>query len=1176
MKTIKKILSLVVIISMLASLLITTSYASSEVTYTLDIINYTDANGDALLTLDGATAIKVNSAVTASASTDIMFVAALYNGDTLVKTSGKATVTAAAGTKADLSATITLDAALPTPATGYKVKTFVWEESEKTPVIPANVFPNSDVALASVTVDGTEIEVADTMTYKVAIDQMVAPKVIAKAKNASTKVSVTNPVDFPGSATITLTANDGTEKDYVINYTAPVGVTQSAPASNRIGRNFHAADDPDALVVSDSFTTPTSFAFGSWFLADRGQYYKETSAEVKGKFIYFNDIRTISDTYDYLHGTDYIMSAVANEAVTFTLQRDAVVRVFSSAGTLTDETGWSKESKMDYMTASVSRGQGMPEGYNSLSPACSGQSLNTMHYKTVSAGESVTIGCNTFNRIIVIDYLGYLEEPETALASLSIGGDTVKSAELRNTVFTYAVAGDEDAVPSVEATAIDENAEVEIIYPGIGNNGNIFPGKTIVRVTNGSKSKDYIVKYTTSDALLTTSDVKYGTNFHAADDYNANIISGAPYGSQLFQDRSTPNGTAYTNDVRTINEDWDYLNGTDYFMSSVNGSRAVSFVLNRDAVVRMFSQGSATIDGWTRESNAEGYLIATTTTGQISAETGTVFSYMHYKSFMKGETVSFTLNTQNALAVVDYAGYTKTAVSLETLEVGGEAKTIGAESTFTHPVAVDALTCPTVVATAADPGATVEVIYPGQQNNPNVFPGKTVIRVTKGDMTKDYEVQYTVSGNKLTATAGYYGTDFHAADDENASVVSGYVVGSQLYYNRSTPTTNTAGLAYYNDIRTISDEWDYLNGTDYFMSNVGGNVTSGFELNRDAVVRVFSQGSAAVTAEGWTREYKADGYMTASTTSGEGSTKPASTFSYMYYKSFKAGDTVSVTTVPQESILVVDYANYLETFVALESLTVGGEAKEIGLNTSWTHPVAADATVCPAVEVTTMDPNATVDVIYPFEEGNVNVFPGKTIIRVTNGSDSAEYEVQYTCDDFVGYTNASSTGGRTDYTYFGTNFHEPGDFGLTYGSQLYYDRIGTPQGNISYYNDVREFADEIDHLKGTDYIMSNRNQGASVTHNFTLTRPAIVRVLSSDSENFSALSDYEVATNANGFAKISYTLGSGVEGHESYCPLLSLTKMCYKSFDAGAQVAVTIPNSTAIAAIEYTGYTAAE
>ena len=49
------------------------------------------------------------------------------------------------------------------------------------------------------------------MTYEVAIDQMVAPNVTAVAADASTKVSISKPEHFPGSATITLTANAAPE-----------------------------------------------------------------------------------------------------------------------------------------------------------------------------------------------------------------------------------------------------------------------------------------------------------------------------------------------------------------------------------------------------------------------------------------------------------------------------------------------------------------------------------------------------------------------------------------------------------------------------------------------------------------------------------------------------------------------------------------------------------------------------------------------------------------------------------------------------------------------------------------------------------------------------------------------------------------------------------------------------
>ena len=63
--------------------------------------------------------------------------------------------------QAELEAAIALKEALPTPAAGYEVKTFLWEEGDKTPITKTSTFPGSNVNLAKVTVDGEEIEIAD-------------------------------------------------------------------------------------------------------------------------------------------------------------------------------------------------------------------------------------------------------------------------------------------------------------------------------------------------------------------------------------------------------------------------------------------------------------------------------------------------------------------------------------------------------------------------------------------------------------------------------------------------------------------------------------------------------------------------------------------------------------------------------------------------------------------------------------------------------------------------------------------------------------------------------------------------------------------------------------------------------------------------------------------------------
>ena len=1021
-------------------------------------------------------------------------------------------------------------------------------------VIDYSGYMEASAVLSGIEVNGKAIEgfAMDKNDYTVEIDgdTLIAPEVTATALLDDADVEIIPPESFPGKTVIKVTYGDDVNV-YTVSYTASDLISN---ASRAVGKNFHAADGDN---------------LGSQLFSDRNS----PAMAIGGGVAYYNDIRAIDSEWAYLTGTDYFMSAVGARNVTFTLNRSATVRVFSDGTNAV--SGWDKVT-LDggyYMAASSTTGQFTAE---------ESTKFNTMFYKKFSAGETVTVSPSVMTSVIVIDYAGYMEGASALLSGIEVNGEALNGFSMDKNDYTVEIAPDTLTAPEVTATALFEGTDVEIIPPVS------FPGKTVIRVTYGDDENEYTITYTSSE-LISDASRAVGKDFHAADDANATEVNGAKIGSQLYNDRATPSYNsatgefAYFNDIRAIDDEWDYLNGTDFFTSAVS-SRSVTFTLNRSATVRVFSEGTAavsTADGWTREAKESGYyMVASATSGHLTVDNSSKFTQMFYKKFSAGETVTVNPTVKESIIVIDYAGYVEAAAALLTgIEVNGEAlQGFSPDKTeYTMEIDPDTVEIPVVTATAFADGSEIEVI------DPESFPGKTIVRVSLDGDEKEYTITYTVA-DLVASSSRAVGKDFHAADDANATQSGGYMVGSPIFSDRGSPVTNAAGLAYFNDVRSISDEWDYLNGTDFFTTSVaaGGRPVT-FTLNRRATIRVFAlETNALNTADGWTKESKSDGFMKVSFTSGHIDESSCGQFGYMFYKELSAGEEITVSPSTRDFLVVIDYAGYGEveevpagyaalTDITIDGVTIDGFDKEI---TDYAYEIAPDALVIPEITATAVNSDSEVEIINPGMGDNPNVFPGKTIIIVRSGSDEREYVIDYTYTGLSAITDMSSSNGGS---FFAVNFHEPGDVGETYGSRLFYDRTAVPAysgSTLAYYNDVREICDEMDYLKGTDYIMANRNLGANVTHTFTLLRPATIRVfhLTGYAAGNATLADWTTVVNDTAYIRTSHTTGSGVEGHAQYRETLGYGSMTYKEFDAGDEVSIASPGDHAIVVIEYAGY----
>ena len=204
---------------------------------TVDINQAAALPGTATVTVtaeNGTTqAYTVNIAVAEPAKSDDATLSDLQvNGQTVTGFSAALTtynVTLAAGTTTatvtatanDSKATVDINQAATLPGTATVTVT---AENGMTQAYTVNITVeeplSSNADLSEIKVDGTDVTnfSADVTTYEVIVaPNATAANVTAVAADSKATVSITQATSVPGSATITVTAEDGTQKTYTVN-----------------------------------------------------------------------------------------------------------------------------------------------------------------------------------------------------------------------------------------------------------------------------------------------------------------------------------------------------------------------------------------------------------------------------------------------------------------------------------------------------------------------------------------------------------------------------------------------------------------------------------------------------------------------------------------------------------------------------------------------------------------------------------------------------------------------------------------------------------------------------------------------------------------------------------------------------------------------------------------------
>ena len=313
-----------------------------------------------------------------------------------------------------------------------------------------------------------------------------------------------------------------------------------------IGKNLNAGDGGS---VTDSTRTVENGKIGSKAHWDRNQPVNVSRG-------YTNEVRSISDEYKFVLGSDYLMSTgqsgkrAAQDYQTYVkLYKSATLYVFSSEATFAD--GWDLQTGSNFMTVQ-------------------NDSQRTMKY---------------------------VSSKHIDVADTNVGVDVAIPLE---TMYSLSSSGLKAEGVSITAIVYDE---YELAEPSEIDDEPIPAPPTVSPVNAGS------LKYTKDGEDFVVKDNTTGRTAKVMNGFK--VKSDDSYGSKVFPNRAQPaNNGIYTNEVVSISSDYNFLLGNDYVMSCLGGwdQRANSgyeteFKLYKDATVYVFStlvnEAAAAENGWT-------------------------------------------------------------------------------------------------------------------------------------------------------------------------------------------------------------------------------------------------------------------------------------------------------------------------------------------------------------------------------------------------------------------------------------------------------------------------------------------------------------------------------------------------------------------------------------------------
>ena len=808
----------------------------------------------------------------------------------------------------------------------------------------------------------------------------------------------------------------------------------------------------------------------------------------------------------------------------------------------------------------------------------------------------------------------------TGLESILVDGVSVEGFDTSKKTYTVSVASDKIQVPQIEATPIDAGVKVDVEHFV-----DVFPGKSVITVTNGKGEESvYTVNYTCSEKLVsnltilddnTIPDKFGGGDVVAMPAYH-------PYGFKVGQVAYSDRSQYY---VQSVTD--ESLIGCDYITGGItwyNGKTPtveafkspdvlpwINFNIARGATVNVFHYDNRNQSKFEEygfkltvsEDKEEGFFRT-----DLNQDKKRPHIYKFSKHFEVGERVSIPNSADNDntySVIIQYDGFEVPEVpnytALKSITINGEAYQDFDAKVFDIdlPIATDAIDIPVVTAEAAFDGAEVKV------TDPETFPGKTVIEVTKrGEEASVYTINWNIDGALVSdfAISPEYATIEYMNGDKLSTAttplpvwIDELNVGSKAFADRDFLIEEVNGEDYLAK-PYLAMPLHWANAAPWRDGIFNGEIVNdwfSFKLNRDATVRIINSSSKtgeALTKNAYTyKAYSESIPVTVNVTTND--THPQ--YKHEYTRTFAAGSTVNIPNLwgGQVFFVVFDFAEYGEekeitpepepepiVTTALTSITVDGVELD-GFNKD---TLSYEAIVDPLI-----DAAPVVEAIAETEGAVVNVtdattFPGKTVITVSaDGLEDTVYTIKWKTEENL----------VSDITILQDNII-PAEFGggavsvmpgylpggFEVGALAYADRATRPAPTYRVKSTAEESFLGCDYITGcigwyngsTPTVKAFKSDVCMPWINFTVGRGATVNVLMYKNNNEQRFIDYGYELETSSDANRGYLLTELNDGKQRP----HLYKFS-KHFNAGERV--SIPNAvdsdnTYCAVIVYDNY----
>ena len=515
-----------------------------------------------------------------------------------------------------------------------------------------------DLALTEIKIDGAKIKAfnSDTTEYTYALtpaqaESVDAPVVTYTLEDADSSAVVTNPTEFPGSVTITVTNKNSETRTYTVNYEADAVLTN--------------------ITVADSTAKLPEYAANGFVVGAKPYFERPYSIQE------INDESLVGKSF-FKGNIEWQNNATFNSStytpwITLNSQRAVKVTILKTV------TNGYAEMVADGFTYTTSENANGYVKADTNSP----KNFKYAFTKEFEAGEVVIPNGMSKNAYFVLfsyapwggfDAEGGDEpvvppvepdEPvETALVkAIKLDGNAIAGFNAETLTYNVTLTDDQMASSSYPEVTVELNdAEASAVV----TDPTSFPGFAEIKVTKGEETKTYKVTYDVP--LLTvnlTSEAPQGTPGVA-------VVKGVNVGDKNFNDRTTFPIEAINDDTITADtlkiktcigwqtDQKDYA--TLYKGTAINDW--LNFTAPRAMVVTVYEDNavnSSKFNYWTTETSSDApYIVAT-------ASNSLKYTTRHRRVYEAGEVVEIpnAVGNRTFAVTVNYLNWNEEAPELD-------------------------------------------------------------------------------------------------------------------------------------------------------------------------------------------------------------------------------------------------------------------------------------------------------------------------------------------------------------------------------------------------------------------------------------------------------------------------------------------------------------------------------